>query len=160
MHANGHYGAALLAYAPIGYRMVGNDPALAALGGFVVVGLATLPDIDLRLSGVPHRGPTHSLFFLGGVAWALGAATNWLGLPTVSPLSGMPSVEFGVLIGLVGVGSHLLADVITPAGLNVLWPLPLPTLSLSLTEAGNQVANFGLLVIGIAASGTALWLGV
>ncbi len=139
MHAPGHYGAALLAYAPIGYVMMSTDPALALLGGFVVLGLATLPDIDQRLPGIPHRGPTHSLLFVAVASFALGRATNWLNLPAVQPFAIVPAVEFGLLLGVVGLGSHLLADMITPAGLNLLWPVPLETIALPVAKAENTV---------------------
>jgi inner membrane protein len=160
MHAPGHYGAALLAYAPIGYVMMSTDPALALLGGFVVLGLATLPDIDQRLPGIPHRGPTHSLLFVAVASFALGRATNWLNLPAVQPFATVPAVEFGLLLGVVGLGSHLLADMITPAGLNLLWPVPFETIALPVAKAENTVVNYGLLGLGVVAAAAALYLGV
>jgi inner membrane protein len=160
MHAPGHYGATLLAYAPIGYEMMSTDPALALLGGFVVLGLATFPDIDQRLPGIPHRGPTHSLLFVAVASFALEWATNWLNLPAVQPFAAVPAVEFGLLLGVVGLGSHLLADMITPAGLNFLWPVPLETIALPVAKAENTVVNYGLLGPGVVAAATALYLGV
>lgn len=153
MYATGHYGAALLAYAPVGYLLVGVDPVLAVLGGIGVLSLATLPDVDLRLPLVPHRGPTHSLLFLAVVASALGGA-GWV-LGGAAPGVDRTGVAlFGAGVAAVGVGSHLLADMLTPAGVNVLWPLPGPAVSFRVARADNTLANWGLL--GLGAFATAL----
>jgi inner membrane protein len=58
----------------------------------------------------------------------------------------------------VGIGSHLLADALTPMGVNVFWPLPADRFSLSLARADNTVANYGLLFLGAAASAAVLVL--
>jgi inner membrane protein len=73
MYRIGHHGMALLVYAPAGYGLTefGPDPLLAFVGGAVVRSLATLPDVDLRLPLVSHRGPNHSLLFLAAVSAVL-----------------------------------------------------------------------------------------
>ena len=122
MYATGHYGMALLAYAPVGYVLLEMAPLLAFLGSAVVLSLATLPDIDLRLPLVPHRGPTHSLLFTALAAGGLGAAGFLLGQGSWQPLGGpVRGAVFGAVLGVVGIGSHLLADILTPMGVNVLW---------------------------------------
>ncbi len=96
------------------------DPISLALA----VGGALLPDIDhpqswagrrLRVISRPlaatigHRGVTHSL-----LAVAVGIlALRWHG---VSRAAVLPLV--------VGYLSHLIADLLTPAGLRLAWPLP------------------------------------
>ncbi|PSP40772.1 hypothetical protein BRC63_05265 [Halobacteriales archaeon QH_10_70_21] len=82
MYKTGHYGAALLVYAPVGFVLLSVDPALAILGG---------------------------------------------------------------------VGSHLLADVLTPAGVPLLWPLSGRRYSANVATASNPLANYGLLTLGVAA---------
>jgi len=154
MYATGHYGAALLVYAPVGYVLLGVDPLLAVAGGAGVLALATLPDTDQRIPLVPHRGPTHSLAFLVVVAAVLG----WLGWQAgggIGATVGVGRVElaaFAAGVGVLGVGSHLLADMLTPAGVNLLWPLPGPELSLYVTRADNAVANWALLGVGVLAT--------
>jgi inner membrane protein len=159
VYATGHYGMALLAYAPVGFVLLETAPLLAFLGGAVVLSLATLPDIDLRLPLVPHRGPTHSLLFLALVAGVLGAGGFLLGQGSWQPLGGpVRGAVFGVVLGTVGIGSHLLADALTPMGVNVFWPLPADRFSLSLARADNTVANYSLLFLGAAASAAVLVL--
>lgn len=154
MYATGHYGAALLVYAPVGYVLLGVDPLLAVAGGAGVLALATLPDTDQRIPLVPHRGPTHSLVFLVAVAAVLG----WLGWQIgggIGATAGVGQVElaaFAAGVGVMGIGSHLLADVLTPAGVNLLWPLPGPEISLYVTRADDVVANWALLGMGVLAT--------
>jgi inner membrane protein len=148
MYPTGHYGAALLAYAPAGYLLLVWRPGLAVLGGAGVLALATLPDTDQRIPLVRHRGPTHSLLFLVLVAgvlavigWSLGGNSS-LGTPLELGL-------LGALVGVVGIGSHLLADMLTPAGINLFWPLPREPHSFYVTRANNTLANWALLSLGV-----------
>ncbi len=161
MYANGHYGAALLCYAPIGAGAIVLDrPGLAIIGAAGVVVLATLPDVDLRLPLVTHRGITHTVWFAlavaagaGVVGWAVAPAFDGLG---IDPLIGG---LFGAVVGATAIGSHLLADALTPAGIKPLWPLSDRHVTWNVTRAANPVANYLLLVIGITASVVALLAG-
>ena len=156
MYRKGHLGVSLLLFAPVGYVLVGaGHPAVAAVAGFVMVQLSTLPDIDHRLPMVEHRGATHSLAFaalVGGAGAVVGAAAGSVfsvGLP-------LPAVGFAV--GALTILAHLLGDMLTPMGVNYLWPLPVSPVSLSLTRADNPVANSGLFDLGLAV--TAGWIAV
>jgi inner membrane protein len=150
----------LLVYAPVGHLLLQADPFLAFVGGAGVVALATLPDVDMDLPFVPHRGPTHSLLFLGLVAGALGGAGWLVGQGAWQPLGGPPQAAlFAAGIGVLGVGSHLLADMLTPMGVNVLWPLPAEPITLDVTRADNTVANYALLGLGAFAAAVALVVG-
>lgn len=153
MYKTGHYGAALLAYAPVGYLLLGRRPGLALLGGAGVLTLATLPDTDQRIPLISHRGPTHSLLFLVLVAGALGAA-GWLLGENLLPGTQLELALFGALVGVVGIGSHLLADMLTPAGINLFWPLPLDPHSFYVARADNTLANWGLLALGVLVTAT------
>ena len=73
MYKTGHYGAALLVYAPVGFALLSVDPALAVLGSVGSVALSRVPDYDLRVPFLEHRGVTHTLPFLAAVAALLGA---------------------------------------------------------------------------------------
>lgn len=157
MYATGHYGMALLVYAPVGYLLAAADPFLALIGGAGVVALATLPDVDMDIPLVPHRGPTHSLLFLGLVAAALGAAGWAVGQGTWRPFGGpLRTAVFAAGIGVLGVGSHLLADMLTPAGVNLFWPLPAEPFSFDIARADNTVANYALLGLGAFATAAVL----
>ncbi|MFC4356780.1 metal-dependent hydrolase [Halobium salinum] len=153
MYRTGHYGAALLAFAPVAYLLLSiGEPALAVVAGGGMLWLAMLPDVDHRLPLVSHRGPTHSLGFAGlvggafaGVGLLLGSA---MGFETVA---GIGLGAFGFIVGAVAVVAHLLADVITPAGAPLLWPLSGRRYSLDLARADNVVWNYGLFVVGVFA---------
>lgn len=151
MYRTGHWGAALLAYAPVGYVLLRSDPLLAFVGAGVVLWLATLPDVDQHLP-IRHRGPTHSLLFLAVVAAVLGAVGAALGVGSYRPIETLPGVGLGVVLGVVGIGSHLLADMLTPMGVNLLWPVPAESRSFYVVRAANPLANYVLLGLGVAAS--------
>lgn len=148
MYKTGHYGMALVVYAPIGAAIVSIDPGLAILGGVGTVGLARLPDYDHRVPLIAHRGITHTLAFLLATVVAL-AAVGWLlggSLGTTAPRL----AALGAVVGVAAVGSHLLADVLTPAGAPLLWPISARRFSVDLTTASNPLANYGLLAVGVA----------
>lgn len=137
-------------YAPVGYWLVGaGEPAVALLAGAVMVWLTMLPDVDHRLPLVRHRGPTHSLAFAALVGLVLGGVGHLLGDGTVVAGRGLP--EFGFALGFLSVAAHLLADALTPAGVNLLWPLSNHRTSLSVARAGDPVANAALFALGLFA---------
>lgn len=144
-------------FAPVGYWLVtGGYVALAALVGVTFVALAMLPDCDHRLPGVSHRGPTHSLLF----AALVGAVFAYLGAQVepvleVAVPAGLSMSGFGFLLGFGSVLAHLLADVITPMGVNFLWPHPHRS-SLNVVPSKNPTWNTGLFVIGVVSTGWSL----
>lgn len=65
MHRLGHLGAGLLLYAPIASGLwITDRPVLALVGLLVVLWTASLPDIDLQIPGLSHRGSTHTIGFV------------------------------------------------------------------------------------------------
>lgn len=141
-------GVALLLFAPLGvWLLTTGYPTLAGITGVSMLWLAMLPDVDQRLPGVPHRGPTHSLLFAALVGAVFGVAFDnldaLLGIPTPGPAS-----EVGFAVGAVTVLAHLAGDVLTPAGVNFLWPLDW-TVSLGVTRADSTIWNTGLLGLGV-----------
>lgn len=122
MHREGHIGVALLAYAPVGAvtLALGTD-TLALLGGAGAVGLAMLLDYDQRVPGVTHRGPTHTVWFALAVGVLLGVAAG-LADRSTGPLAVVGLAAFGFTIGVLTIGSHILADALTPAGVRPLEP--------------------------------------
>lgn len=151
MYQLGHYGVALLAYAPLGAVVaVGGHEAAAIVGALVCVGLSTLPDCDHRLPVIEHRGPTHTVLFalLVGAALAAGAAAL---IEASSPFADVGFVAFAFVVGAVSIGSHLLADALTPMGIRPFWPVSRRHYTLGLTRAANPIANYALLGLGIGA---------
>jgi len=155
MYRNGHYGVALLVYAPVGFVLYASgDGALALGGGAVMVSLATLPDLDGRIPLLAHRGPTHSVVFALLVGAVVGALASLLHTGLDPQVAG----GFGFAVGTLAVLAHLLADALTPMGVRPFWPVSDRSYTLSLSRAGNPVANWLLLVAGVAV--TLSWLGL
>jgi inner membrane protein len=150
MYKTGHYGAALLLYAPVGYLLLSVDPGLAVLGGIGTVAFSRVPDYDLRVPGISHRGITHTLLFLLVVTAALAG----VGVAVAEQFGTDPLLTGGIgaIVGVVAIGSHLLADALTPSGVPLLWPLSSRRFSVSLATASNPAANYGLLAFGVGAT--------
>ncbi len=148
MYQKGHYGAALLAYAPVGFVVtVAGFQALALAGGAVAVALAMVPDFDTRIPFVDHRGPTHTVWFAVLVGFAVGAAGflfgQGLGVASTVALAG-----FGFLVGFVTICSHIAVDSITPMGVTPFTPFSARHISYDIVLAKNRVANWLFLTAG------------
>lgn len=158
MYKMGHYGVSLLAFAPVGFVLVTTGyPALAFLAGAAVLWLATFPDIDHRVPGIEHRGITHTLLFavaVGAVCAALAQAPFYY-LDGLGFTPGLLPAVFGFAVGAGGIVGHLLGDVITPAGVKLLYPLSSESYSLYLTRADSTLWNYGLFVLGVLATAVA-----
>jgi inner membrane protein len=125
---------------------------LASLG--LVVAGSLLPDIDHPRSWVGrrtrpvssaiaaalgHRGITHSAIAIAGLAWLLShVGYRWAGIAALS----------------VGYLSHLAADMLTPQGLRLLWPMR-GTWGLPLCRTGSPAESFIVLTVGC---GVAWWV--
>lgn len=179
MYRYGHYGAALLAFAPLGFALTAaGAPGAALVVGAVTVGVTPLPDYDQRVPLLDHRGSTHTFGFallvglvVGVVGFALGGAGGnealLAGADGSEPVPGGsgtvgPSLSLGIL-GFVGgtlaVLAHLAADVVTPMGIAPLWPVSSRRYSLRVVRAANPLANYLLLAAGVVAAGGALYAG-
>lgn len=166
MYRFGHFGVSLLVFAPIGFVLVtAGALELAFVTGATMLWLSMLPDVDHKVPGLSHRGPTHSLLFaalVGGVFAAVGAFLGrTLGLvATVDGVGAVGLGVFGFFLGSVTVVAHLFGDVITPMGVNFLWPLSGKRYSLSLTPAKSTLWNYGLFALGLVAVAAAAVLAV
>lgn len=159
MYRTGHYGAALLAYAPVAFVVatVGLR-SLALVGGVGIVLLATLPDYDQRVPFVTHRGPTHTVWFALAVGVVLTAAGGIAGARS-GPIDAAGLGVFGFAVGSLAVGSHIAADALTPAGVRPFAPFRSRRYTYDVTTAANPIANYALLAIGGVATSVALAAG-
>jgi inner membrane protein len=158
VYQKGHYGAALLAYAPLGFVVaVAGFRTLAFAGGAVAVALAMVPDFDTRIPFVDHRGPTHTVWFAVLVGLAVGTAGllfgQGLGLFSTVALAG-----FGFLVGFVTICSHIAADSITPMGVTPYTPFSDRYISYNIVLAKNRAANWLFLTAGVLMTGGAFAL--
>lgn len=170
MHRTGHLGASLLTFAPVGFALVrAGEPLLAYVAGAAMLWFATLPDCDLRISFLSHRGPTHTLLFgalvggaFGAVGYALDGALAAVGVPAATPAAVPPALDlalFGFGLGVATVTAHLLGDALTPMGVRPLWPVSDRRYALGVVRAANPAANSALFVLGVFAAVAALVLG-
>lgn len=170
MYRTGHLGASLLAFAPVGFALArAGEPLLAYVAGATMLWFATLPDCDLRISFLRHRGPTHTLAFgalVGGafaaVGYVLDGAFAAVGVPSATPAAIPPELDvaaFGFGLGVLTVAAHLLGDVITPMGVRPLWPVSNRRYALGWVRAANAAANYALFALGVFAAVGGLLLG-
>ncbi|WP_136689163.1 metal-dependent hydrolase [Halorhabdus amylolytica] len=159
MHREGHIGAALLAYAPVGFVIFVVGFEGAAMAGAVGAGLlAMVPDYDQRVPGISHRGITHTVWFAALVGIGLGLIGVAIG-SSEGILTAVGLGAFGLLVGTVTILSHIAADALTPMGVEPFAPVRDDYYSYDVARAANPIANYALLALGIIASGAALVAG-
>ena len=159
MHRKGHVGASLVVYAPLGFLVTAlASIELGLVGAAGVASLAMVPDLDMRVPFVKHRGITHTVWFALLVGVAFGTGGLALGLQ-----SGVAEALLfggaGFLFGAVTIVSHLLADALTPMGIRPYAPVRDDEYTLDLFTAANPLANYGLLGLGGVVVGVALVAG-
>jgi len=110
-----------------------------------------LPDADLYIPWVAHRGPTHSLLAAVclGVVVAIVAAARWRD-PLASSAEYVRLSLLGFVVGAGSVVSHLLGDIITPMGIRPFFPLD-SVYTLNLFYAKDAEANLASMVVGVVA---------
>lgn len=159
MYRNGHVGASLLLYAPFGFLLAALVSVEAgAVGALAAASTATIPDLDVRVPFVRHRGITHTVWFalLVGVAFGVvGVALGFRNGVAAALLFG----GVGFLFGAGSIVSHLLADALTPMGIRPYAPVRDTEYTLDLFTAANPVANYALLGLGGVAAAVALVAG-
>lgn len=156
MYTKGHCGVSLLAYAPVGFGLfLAGYESAAFAGGAIMLGLTMLPDCDHGIPFLDHRGPTHTLLFALLVGGLLGVTTAAL-VPHRGGRVGASSFAFA--IGTFAIVAHLIADLLTPMGIEPFWPLSNRRYSLQVTTARNPSANNVLLGLGVLVTVTGFYL--
>jgi inner membrane protein len=159
MYREGHVGAALIAYAPVGtVTLATGFEELAVFGALGAVGLAMTPDVDQRIPGIKHRGITHTVWFAAIIGATCGAAGALVGASD-GILAGVGLTVWGFVVGTVVTASHVFADALTPAGVRPLAPYRDQEYSVAFARASNPIANYLLLAVGVGAVAAALWIG-
>lgn len=146
-------------FAPVAHWLVtAGYPGLAVLTGAAMLALSIVPDLDLSVPGLSHRGATHSLAF----ALVAGACCGALASRVVPALGvavppDVSASAYGFLLGFGSILAHLAADVITPMGVPFLWPAG-RRWSLHVTPSRDPVWNGSLFVLGTASLGLSMGL--
>lgn len=160
MHREGHLGIAFIGYSPVVFALSYlGYPELAIIG---MVGLSFavfVPDFDLWLPGVKHRGMTHT--WIAGVVLGLiyvlamlfyfvqytGSPVGVLG--TTSLISAyLVAIPFAFFVGFYGVVLHLIGDVITPMGVRPHQPWSDQAYTFDMVYAADKGANEQLMEAG------------
>ena len=160
MHRPGHYGAALVFYAPI--ALIASSlgfTSIAVLGGVVVTALAMIPDYDMRVPLIKHRGPTHTVWFALLMGF-IGATTGGVLGSSAGILAVLGFGAFGFFIATTVVVSHIAADALTPMGVKPFAPVQTQKYTYNVAKASNPIANYVLLGIGVATTGGAIVIGI
>lgn len=158
MYRLGHQGVNLVLFAPVLFvSVVAGYPLAGVAGVAVVFTTASLPDVDIRLPLVEHRGITHTVW-AALVAGAGTAALAWVATGAfaegVAALGLTRSVAAAYAGGLVAfsVLGHLVGDVLTPAGITPWHPLSTRQYTLSVCPAKSWLANRLLFAGGVGAT--------
>ena len=161
MYAAGHIGIALLVFAPLGAFLLATGRSRLAVSGAVLsVAVATLPDLDLFVAALPHRGFTHTLAFAvlaGAVLGAVASVAMTRRLPRLSAGRVGLWVWFTTTLSMC---SHLLGDALTPMGIRPLAPVADSFVSLSLVYSRNPQVNLSLLLAGGVTTAAYWWHGI
>ncbi|OYR76144.1 metal-dependent hydrolase [Halorubrum ezzemoulense] len=159
MYRKGHVGASLVVYAPFGFLVTALLSIEAGLVGAAgVASTAMVPDLDMRVPVVRHRGITHTVWF----ALFVGVVLGGVGLAVGLQRGLAEALLFGAaafLFGAVTIVSHILADALTPTGIRPYAPVRDTEYSLGLFTAANPFANYGLLGLGGVVVAVALVAG-
>ncbi|WP_371340836.1 hypothetical protein [Halorientalis sp. IM1011] len=75
------------------------------------------------------------------------------------PLAALGIGLFGVFVGTLTVGAHLLAPVLSPTGIRPFAPVRDDRYTLDVAKAANPIVNYALLAAGVVAPGAALVVG-
>lgn len=165
MHRTGHWGLAMLFYAPVVFGVLSvskNYFPLLVVGAVLTSGLCMLPDIDQRLPRVPHRGITHTIWFavvVGGILYGIGIVGTRLvahglgywGLQLPGQFAPPTVGGFFGVVGVVVVLSHLVGDWMTKMGIRPYYPLSRRKHRLGRVYANSLIANGVLYGVGLLA---------
>lgn len=161
MYRPGHYGMVLLLYSVVGYALLTRRyDRHAVAGAFLVVLVTMVPDWDTSVAWLPHRGPTHSLAFallVGVVVGAIAVLDGRRRGHDSRSVAGLGIWASG--LATFSVLAHLVADALNPVGIRPFYPVSEHHVSLDLIWAGDPVANFGLLALGLLATGASWRFG-
>ncbi len=166
MYRKGHRGINMMLFAPVLFIMLILEFFLLGIIGFAtVVYFASLPDIDLRMKFLTHRGFTHTIsfgIFIGVISFIIGLfggiiAMN-VGIVRTSLFNMIFIPLYGFFIGFFIVMGHIAGDIITPSGVRLFQkPKHIPNIRIfsdkkytfNLVPAKSTWANFGFLFLGL-----------
>ena len=163
MHAQGHKGIALLLYSPITYFLLNTGQLFLAIGGLVVVlFLSMLPDKDMVIPLLRHRGPTHTIWFAIAVGLALAGVGLGIqfGLDEVGIVAVAVPIGFLFLVGFLSIVYHIIGDAMNPTGVRPYRPVSNHKHALGVAKSSSFVGNWGFYLLGLVANLVAIGLAL
>jgi inner membrane protein len=157
MYARGHIGLGLITTAPLLYFISKTQSVSLIIGTLLLVGtVSPLPDIDLKIPLLKHRGMTHTVWYAIGVGVLFAIATYTTNLSVFQ--STVLTSGFYFVFGFSLVGSHILGDVITPMGISPFQPFSTQKYSLGVVKSANRYVNTALFIVGVFVVISAMYL--
>lgn len=177
MYKSGHRGINMLLFSPIFFIMIIFEYIIIGILSVIVITyFASIPDIDLKCRFLTHRGFTHTYsfgIFIGMIFSIIGLFVLMvfinMGIVAPSILTIIGVSVWGFFVGLFIVLSHVIGDIITPAGVRPFQkPRYIPNspifsdkkYTLDLIRASNKIANFSLLIVGTASISISFFTGI
>ena len=142
MYKEGHAGISLLLFSPfiMLFNFLGVDISYVLLTGMLMVGMSSIPDLDIKWE-IKHRGITHTLIFGIGVGILFGAVFGYA--------MGLLGFLLGFISGFGSTASHLLGDVLTHSRFKPFYPFSQREFACGICNSGNKTANQSLLFFGV-----------
>ena len=122
------------------FRVAGADMTYIVLTCFLMVGLSSVPDLDIQWE-IKHRGVTHTFLF--------GAVVGFLFAVLLGYAYGSLGWVMGFVAGFGGTASHLLGDAFTYSPFKPFYPFSDKEVAYGFFKASNKTANSVMLVAGI-----------
>lgn len=145
MYKEGHAGLSFLLFSPFIFlfRSLGADLTYILITCFLMVGLSSLPDLDLQWE-IKHRGITHT--FLAGIIFGILFAV------LIGYAYGTMGWFMGFIAGFGGTASHLLGDAFTFTKLKPFSPFSQKEIGgFGLFRSDNESVNRAMLTVGVIA---------
>ena len=181
MYLLGHLGISLLLFSPLAALLFsGGQVVLAVLTGALMIALGSFPDFDEYTDRVPHRGPTHTVWFALGTgvfvalvvfAFSVGieggtvggnavaAAGDPVGVTALTVADPLGSALWFGAVATLAICGHLAGDILTPMGIWPFQPVSDVHYSFDITPAKNPRANWTLLAAGSVSVALAVAVG-
>lgn len=139
MHPEGHAGLTLIFFSLIMIPFGLNENTIIVI--LLATALSSIPDLDMKLGGFRHRGPTHSLLFAIIVGFFFGILFFF----------GTKKILWffiGCTSGFGGVVSHLVGDLLNPMRFKPFWPISNREFAFNICMADDRKMNRRLSILG------------
>lgn len=144
MHKLGHHGISAIATSPIVLWLIyTNNNLLALFAILTTLFTANIPDWDLKIPLMTHRGVSHTIwvpFIIGGMITGISYSVNGtIGIFTTVIM----------LTTFVSITSHIVSDTLTPSGAKLFYPIKDKVYTYNMVYSANSIVNGSLGVVSL-----------